>query len=357
MNNERGETNKKHHIMKKLLLNLLLVLGVVGFSACSVSDNPVDPTPTPGGPSLLEKYYFSIVDATYVDAAMPTPTITSGIGGITMNGQAIAGGSNIVTITTQTEYEKFFVGVKNVNGYWEVAPVAEGNGAANSAVKTDNGYLIPILYSVLFDTNVTILVSAKTKSGEYTKITEFPISFVETKSGDLEINLSFNNEKDIDLHLYTPSGKHIYFGDRGGSVNTSEGIVEFGLDKDSNAGCNIDGLNNENIFIPEILVEDGEYIVQVDMWSNCDRSIATSWAVLARYNKELLNNVVEGYGNPAIGEYPVGAGNRDHTTVMKFTINRSNRAKPAGQFVNWNSFKPYPIDDIASMKVEEESWR
>ena len=264
--------------MKKLLLNLLLVLGVVGFSACSVSDNPVDPTPTPGGPSLLEKYYFSIVDATYVDAAMPTPTITSGIGGITMNGQAIAGGSNIVTITTQTEYEKFFVGVKNVNGYWEVAPVAEGSGAANSAVKTDNGYLIPILYSVLFDTNVTILVSAKTKSGEYTKITEFPISFVETKSGDLEINLSFNNEKDIDLHLYTPSGKHIYFGDRGGSVNTSEGIVEFGLDKDSNAGCNIDGLNNENIFIPEILVEDGEYIVQVDMWSNCDRSIATSWA-------------------------------------------------------------------------------
>ena len=125
--------------MKKLLLNLLLVLGVVGFSACSVSDNPVDPTPTPGGPSLLEKYYFSIVDATYVDAAMPTPTITSGIGGITMNGQAIAGGSNIVTITTQTEYEKFFVGVKNVNGYWEVAPVAEGSGAANSAVKTDNG--------------------------------------------------------------------------------------------------------------------------------------------------------------------------------------------------------------------------
>ena len=104
-------------------------------------------------------------------------------------------------------------------------------------------------------------------------------------------------------------------------------------------------------------LEDGEYIVQVDMWSNCDRSIATSWAVLARYNKELLNNVVEGYGNPAIGEYPVGAGNGDHTTVMKFTINRSNRAKPAGQFVTWNSFKPYPIDDIASMKVEEESWR
>lgn len=338
--------------MKNLVQSLLFVLFAAGFAACTETDDPES------GPSnILEEQYFTIANATYVESPMPTPTIADPIEGITMNGQAIAGGSNIVTITTEQEYTQFFIGIKNITGYWAVTPVIDSNGQSNSAVKTETGYFIPILYSVIFDTNVTILVSARTKSGEYTQVTEFPISFVETKSGDLEINLSFNNEKDIDLHLYTPSGDHLCYYRRGGIVETSEGEVEFGLDKDSNAGCQIDGLNNENIFIPEVLVEDGQYTVKVNMYSNCDPSIATSWAVLARYNKELLNNEVEGYGNPAMGVYPVDAYDGDMTTVMKFTIHKRNRARAAGQAVNWDSFKPYPLSDIASMKAEEESWR
>ena len=337
--------------MKKLFLNLLFAVVAFSFTACSVDDNS-----SSGGSNTLAENYFSIVNAVYKDGNMPTATIADPIDGIRMNLQAICGGTNPITVTTTKKYTRFFVGIKGVNGYWDVTPVA-GSTSDNFAIITPDGYLIPIMYSILLNTNVTIIVCAQTEDGKITIISEFPITFVETKKGDLEINMSFSNEKDIDLHLYTPSGEHIYFGQRGGTYETSEGLVEYGLDKDSNAGCSIDGLNNENIFIPEVLVENGTYIVQVDMWSNCNPSIATSWAVTARYNNELLNNEVEGMGNPAMGEYPIGAGNGDHTTVMKFTIDKGDKAKGRGPIVDWNSFKPYPLSDIASMKVEEESWR
>lgn len=338
--------------MKRLIVNVLFAVIAVSFTACSVDDNPAG-----GGSNSLADDYFTIVNAVYRDGQLPSATIEDEIDGIRMNLQAISGGTNPINVITTKKYNRFFIGIEGVTGYWDVTPVP-GTASDNFAVITADGYLIPIMYSIVLNTNVTIIVCAETEDGEITVLTRFPITFVETKKGDLEINMSFDNEKDVDLHLFTPNGTHIYYASRGGTVQTSEGLLEFGLDKDSNAACNIDGLNNENIFIPEALIEDGTYIVQVDLYSNCmPRTRPTRWAVTARYNNELLNNEVEGMGNPAMGEYATDASSGDHTTVMKFTINRGSKAKARAKFVDWSTYTPYPISDIASMKLEEESWR
>ena len=85
-----------------------------------------------------------------------------------------------------------------------------------------------------------------------------------------------------------------------------------------------DPSNNENIWIPSDCVENGEYRVVVDMFSNCDNGVATSWSVVARYKGEVITPSTG--SNPASGVYPIGAGNGDMTTVMTFRVNTSTRS-------------------------------
>lgn len=169
----------------------------------------------------------------------------------------------------------------------------------------------------------------------------------------IEVKLAFSNSKDVDLHLYTPSGEHIYYGNRGGTYTDEDGNeISYGLDIDSNAGCTLDNINKENIYIPAQLVEDGTYTVVVDMFSNCNPSIATSWSIVARYQGEMIRPVSG--SNPASGTYPVGAGSGDMTEVMTFKIHNGSvtRGGEAADIrSNWK-FTPSPLSESARAKVE-----
>ena len=75
------------------------------------------------------------------------------------------------------------------------------------------------------------------------------------------------------------------------------------LDLDSNAACDIDGVNHENIYYSDnAIVEPGEYTVYVDMWSNCDETVPTNFVLSVFYEGELLQTV-EGV-NPIAGYFP-----------------------------------------------------
>lgn len=124
-----------------------------------------------------------------------------------------------------------------------------------------------------------------------------------------------------------------------------------GLDIDSNAGCYIDGVNNENIVIPEELLEVGEYRVEVDMWSNCDPSISTEWMVAARYKGNLLPNLLPEKGNPVSGVYPVGAPSGDHTEVMKFKITENQLRNAPRRGIK--SMKPARRTLMDEIKLEQ----
>ncbi len=84
---------------------------------------------------------------------------------------------------------------------------------------------------------------------------------VEVGTGDVQISLSWDQDSDVDLHVLPPDGDEIYYGNR-----TSGGGE---LDLDSNAGCRIDGIRNENVTWPAGTAPRGFYTVRVNYWDSC----------------------------------------------------------------------------------------
>lgn len=329
--------------MKKFLFLALGVILATCYCACSSDDDknePVNPQET------FSNQYFSIDKGEYVNEAIPEVGDTDPISGMTLNNAALTGGMNFATITTEKNYENFMIGVEGENGYWQVN-ASDVEQQSRASMRT---FIIPFNFGTSYNKDIIIIILAIDNFGNIDS-SKSNVQYVESKSGDLNVNLTFNNEKDIDLHLYTPSGHHIYYGNRGGDLvsydeNDEEETIEVGLDHDSNAACHIDGLNNENIFIPESLIEDGEYRVVVDMFSNCQPSISTNWALVVRYKGEIIT---PSFGsNPTSGVYEAHCGNDDMTTVMRFTINRGSRTISD----NWTKVKPYPLSESARLKLE-----
>ena len=125
------------------------------------------------------------------------------------------------------------------------------------------------------------------------------------------------------------------------------------MDVDSNADCDIDGINKENIYLPAELVESGTYKVVVDMYENCNKEISTSWSIIARYQGEPVR--VTSGKNPASGVYPVGAGSDDMTTVMTFTIDQNTTR--GVRHLSFDEFEPIPLSDMDMMKLEGAEFR
>lgn len=334
-----------------MLLAAALTLSTVTLTSCSDDSEPE----IPAGPTAEESFasnYFSLDNATFVEDELPVNGNGEPISGLSMNSQALTGGMNFVTIQTEQSYRNFLVGVKGQPGYWSV----NANEVSRSGSRAYNTYIIPINFGTDFGSDIIIIIIAIDNDGNASAPTEGDVTHVDSKSGDLNLNLTFSNAKDIDLHLITPAGVRIYFGNRGGyyeQVQEDGSIknIEFGLDHDSNAVCSIDNLNNENIFIPAELIEPGEYIVQVDMWRNCDPSIATSWAIVARYKGNVITPTSG--TNPAAGVYPINAGNGDHTEVMRFTLVESNSAAQAPR--RSLAVKPLPMAQSAMDKLDQLS--
>lgn len=327
--------------MKKCFYLLVVALFAIQFTSCSRDDEVSD----------LEKYYFSIENAVYNKGKFPSATTEVTIDGIDMSSQVMNGAMNYISVVTEKNIQKFFIGVKGVKGFWEYISSTMNDNS------TDNTYIIPVMMSQLYTGNATIILSGLLDNGEVTTPVEKDVFYIETMPGAIEVKLAFSNNKDVDLHLYTPSGEHIYYGNRGGTYMTDEGEeVTYGLDIDSNPGCYIDSVNKENIYIPSELIQSGTYTVVVDMYENCDPSIPTSWSIVARYQGDLITPT-SGV-NPASGVYPAGAGNGDMTRVMTFTIDEKKLTRSVGakHFLP-NSFKPIPLTDTDKMKMEETEFR
>lgn len=304
---------------------------------------------------LFARTYFTVGGSSsmvaFADSAYPEASTTSGLQGVETNPQALTGGMNFISITSDVPYSRFYIGVEGQQGYWTYI-------VRNADVTRQNGryvYSIPVNYGTEYNSDIDMLISGVQQSdGETTQPHTAHVSYVTSLSGDLNLNLTFSNAKDVDLHLYTPSGRHIYYGARGGTATVGGRSVTFGLDHDSNAGCHIDNLNNENIYIPAELIETGTYRVVVDMYSNCVRTTATSWSCVARYRGSVVP-VLTG-ANPALGTYQAGAGNGDMSTVMTFYLLGSDAQTVSNRLVE-GKFSPIKRTDLDEMKMEEAGFR
>jgi hypothetical protein len=101
-----------------------------------------------------------------------------------------------------------------------------------------------------------------TSSGSVGPYVALTANVTSVGTGDVQVTLSWDADSDTDLHVVGPGGDEIYYGRR---QSPSGGE----LDLDSNAGCTIDGIRNENITWPVGRAPRGQYTVRVDYWSAC----------------------------------------------------------------------------------------
>ena len=342
--------------MKKVyLLSLMLAASMMlVFQSCGSDDDAPDQ-------SQFAKEYFSIDNAVYHADAMPASTADYALTGVDMNSSALAGGSNFISIESDEPYDRFYVGIEGQDGYLEVNPSSSRFG--------EYRYSITVNYGSDLSRNMVMIIKARNAEGKITKEYRMTVKYVESMDGELTINLTFDQKKDLDLHLLTPSGNHIYWGQREWTVETPDGrTIKYGLDHDSNANCDIDGLNNENIVIPEEAIEAGEYQVYLEMYKNCNKSIGTdlNWRLSVKYKGAFVKNTrtqrsagensmawTDGYTtiesntspyNPVWGRYPYNHAGSTQAYVMNFTVKQGSRANNAPK--TWCSYVP-TLTDIA----------
>jgi uncharacterized protein YfaP (DUF2135 family) len=107
-----------------------------------------------------------------------------------------------------------------------------------------------------------LLFAVADPSGVVGPFARLSTNVTEVGTGDIQVTLSWDVDSDVDLHVLDPRGDEVYYG----NLQVASGGQ---LDLDSNAGCAIDGVRNENITWPVGRAPRGQYTVRVDYWSSC----------------------------------------------------------------------------------------
>lgn len=255
--------------MKTIKFLFLALLGVT-LSVSSCKKDKDDPS--------VEKDYFTVENGAFINSAMPASTGAGAptIGTVTGNSTVLAGGSNPITINTTSTVTDVLVGVEGMAGYYKIP--------YTTAKSTNTTIMVVILMSQSASNNFTIVIALANGTSISTHYT-IPVVVYEGGTGKLQVSLSWDKPNDVDLHLFEPGGEEIYFGN---SESENGGI----LDVDSNAGCSIDNINNENItYGNNATVANGLYTVKVNLWSPCNVTAATTYVVTVRYNGNIISPV------------------------------------------------------------------
>lgn len=364
----------------KFLLLFGAMFSCLFFTACSDDDD--DNTPE------LTGKYFSIANAQYQDGNLPSGS-ESVITDMQINNSVINGGSTILSLSSSEELKDIYISVVGVPGYYKYN-VEE----TQKSTQADNIYEIVLLMSQnLSAENFKLNISAVTLEGIVTSsVNSDDIDVVEVGTGKLQVSLSWDQLDDVDLHLLEPDDNEIYYGnpmsldadesfyfafycyivnkytshdasklnynneddwytlydyldDVPETVNENEEMRKYAADKgkkiygfldlDSNAGCYIDGVNNENITYTN--VKPGTYTIAVDLYSKCNLSKpGAKYSVTVNFNGKPIT-----VSSKQVGQFPdncsgsYGEYEDPSATVIigKFTIDgnsvRSSSGTPA----------------------------
>lgn len=285
---------------------------ILALSACKKSDQtgPGDNNQTPSVQDV-----FTVQGGTYHSGSMPQPTGDQGaqpqINGVTGNNVVIPGGSVTLSVDAQDpqgDLSTFYIGAEGMDGYFSVS------------ASQNKAYVIVLLISQGLNRDTVVLqLAGADGAGNVGPVMGWTMVRTQVGTGKLQVSLSWNQPNDVDLHLVEPTGEEIYYGNPTSSAGGQ-------LDLDSNAGCAIDGVNNENITYPDsVTLPAGQYIVRVDFWADCNVTDTTRYAVSARLNGNLItpdsgSNPYSGFFLPGTSD---GGAAGSGVTVTKFTVSGS----------------------------------
>lgn len=288
--------------MKKTRFFLMAAVAIFSFSLFWSCNNDSD---GPNEQSISE--YFAVDGASAVQDNYSTQGNTSRITDVSWNQTFLQGGVLPIRVTTSEPMSYFLVGMQDAFAYYNVA-------AATTATENENEYIIylHLTQSVSLD-RIVILLTEYTADNTGGLTRELPITNHGNTSGVLQVSMAWDQLNDVDLHLLQPDGQRIFYAN---STSSNGGF----LDVDSNAGCSIDNINNENItYNDEATIYNGEYIVYVDLWSNCSIEEITNYGVTVHYKGNVITPTSG--ENPGYGLFNVNDEIDDRNVeIMRFTI-------------------------------------
>jgi hypothetical protein len=246
--------------------NAFIVWGLLLLAGCGQNSNsPVAPSDLP--PLVLQNLVSAMTTGSIPAASRggqapgpnggPTATVSG-------NQTVINGGTLTATVFSPSPFQTvyMYVGSKTVglaseqdggiDGYYELAlPAAQ----TNATVLLEFPQTIPLH-------ELELLFAVADPSGAVGPPARLATTIASVGTGDVQVTLSWDVDSDVDIHVVDPAGEEIYYGHRR-SASGGE------LDLDSNAGCEIDGVRNENITWPVGRAPQGQYTVRVDYWDAC----------------------------------------------------------------------------------------
>lgn len=319
----------------------MLTCFALALLSCSSDDDSSSNDTT----STFEESYFTVEEGEFKSGSLPESNSTDlSITSVQGNSTILPGGSNNISIAAEGNPTHTLIGIEGQSGYYQL-PYEESLGRSLSSSVTYD--IVQILIGQGANTDFTLVIAVIDEDGNVSEYVYLVVTIIDAGTGILQVNCSWNQENDVDLHLKEPNGEVIYFGN---STSENGGM----LDVDSNAACNIDGINSENIFYEDgSIVEAGEYEVMVDLWSNCEISPNTNYTVTIYYDGQLIS-VTEG-SNPYNDVFTPEDDFNEPLSVAKFTIG-AGRPAAANQTPNDKTIKGYrfhfekesPQDDVLS---------
>jgi hypothetical protein len=213
-----------------------------------------------------------------VPSTSPLPPVTSAItANLTGSNQVVAGGSGLVTVSSASQFNSIAMAIQGVSGHIRV----------DLPARTTSAQMVVALQSVLNLPGIDGLPAIPCQfqlglDGAFGPPADFTFQIEIAGQGALNINLTWDTEADLDLHVMEPDGFVIFFGN---TVSPSGGE----LDLDGNAGC-ITSRSVENVTYAGVTPPIGLYRVFVDTFDNCNAPL-TNFAV--RVNQEGRDPLLE----------------------------------------------------------------
>lgn len=245
----------------------VLAGALVIAAACSDdgAESPVSPSilPALSVQDLITSMSVQGMDAVARPGEAPPPSGGPAVG-VTGNTTVVNGGTLAASLTGAAPFQRayLYVGARTVgvataatggiDGYYEVG-LPSPQASVSALLAFAQTIALPEL-DLMF-----AVADAAGRVGPYARLTT---TVTPVGTGDVQVTLSWDADSDVDLHVIDPAGEEVFYGRRSSASGGA-------LDLDSNAGCAIDGVRNENITWPVGRAPRGTYTVRVDYWSNC----------------------------------------------------------------------------------------
>ena len=203
---------------------------------------------------------FRVESGIFVPGSLPLPSGTWSASNATVSSSGdfiVTGGSATLGIGfSGDDVIGIIVGLEGHTGYYHL-PLDGSNGAEEAIL-----LMRAFVADELAPTFLPVRVALVDVMGRVSAYTAHQFQVKQVGSGDLQVSVAWDTPTDVDLHVIEPGGCELYYSNTGCG---SGGV----LDLDSNPGCLMDNVNNENIFWPQGAAPVGDYIVRVDFFEDC----------------------------------------------------------------------------------------